>query len=75
MCLGLPAKVISIDGNDAQAEMMGVVNKISIELMENVKVGDFVLVHAGCAIQIVDEEEARKTIEIFDEIRELGIKP
>ncbi len=74
MCLGLPAKVIKIDGNSAEVEMMGVINKISVELLENVKVGDFVLVHAGCAIQIVDQDEAARTIDIFNEIRELGIK-
>ncbi len=74
MCLGLPAKVVNIDGNNAEVEMMGVVNKVSIELLENVKVGDYVLVHAGCAIQVVDEDEAAKTIDIFNEIRELGIK-
>jgi len=73
MCLGLPAKVLSIDGGNSTVEMMGVSSIISIELLENVKVGDFVLVHAGCAIQILDEEEARRTIEIFDEIRELGL--
>ncbi len=74
MCLGLPAKVVKIDGNSAEVEMMGVINKISVELLENVKVGDFVLVHAGCAIQIVDQDEAARTIDIFNEIRELGIK-
>jgi hydrogenase expression/formation protein HypC len=74
MCLGLPAKVVNIDGNNAEVEMMGVVNRISIELLENVKVGDYVLVHAGCAIQVVDEDEAAKTIDIFNEIRELGIQ-
>ncbi len=73
MCLGLPAKVVNIDGNNAEVEMMGVVNKVSIELLENVKAGDYVLVHAGCAIQVVDEDEAAKTIDIFNEIRELGI--
>ncbi len=74
MCLGLPAKVVNIAGNNAEVEMMGVINNISIELLDNVKAGDYVLVHAGCAIQIVDQEEAAKTIEIFNEIRELGIK-
>lgn len=74
MCLGLPAKVVSIDGNSGNVEMMGVTNKISIELLENVKVGDYVLVHAGCAIQVLDEEEALRTIDIFNEIKELGIK-
>ncbi|MHB8065140.1 MAG: HypC/HybG/HupF family hydrogenase formation chaperone [Ruminiclostridium sp.] len=74
MCLGLPAKVLSIDGNNSTVEMMGVSSIISIELIENVKVGDFVLVHAGCAIQILDEEDALQTIEIFNEIKELGIR-
>ena len=74
MCLGLPAKVLSIDGNNSNVEMMGVTSTISIELLENVKIGDFVLVHAGCAIQILDQEEALKTIEIFQEIKELGMR-
>lgn len=74
MCLGLPARVVNIDGSSAEVEMMGVINKISVELLENVKVGDYVLVHAGCAIQIVDQDEAARTIDIFNEIRELGIK-
>lgn len=73
MCLGLPAKVLSIDGDNSKVEMMGVTSTISIELLENVKVGDFVLVHAGCAIQVLDEEEALKTIEIFEEIKKLGM--
>ncbi len=74
MCLGLPAKVVSIEGNSGNVEMMGVTNKISIEIFENVKVGDYDLVHAGCAIQDLDEEEALRTIDIFNEIKELGIK-
>ena len=74
MCLGLPAKVVSIDGNSGNVEMMGVTIKVSIELLDNVQVGDYVLVHAGCAIQVLDEEEALRTIDIFNEIKELGIK-
>jgi hydrogenase expression/formation protein HypC len=74
MCLGLPARVVSIDGKESNVEMMGVTNRISIELLEDVKVGDYVLVHAGCAIQVLDQEEALKTIDIFREIKELGIK-
>ncbi len=74
MCLGLPAKVVSIDGNNSIVETMGVTNQISIELLDNVKVGDYVLVHAGCAIQVLDQEDALRTIELFEEIRELGIK-
>lgn len=74
MCLGLPAKVLNIEGNNASVEMMGVTNEISIELLDHVVVGDFVLVHAGCAIQVLDQEEALKTIELFEELKELKIK-
>lgn len=74
MCLGLPAKVLNIEGNNASVEMMGVTNQISIELLDHVAVGDFVLVHAGCAIQVLDQEEALKTIELFEELKELKIK-
>lgn len=73
MCLGLPAKVLEIKGSNSIVETMGVTNEVSIELLENVKAGDYVLVHAGCAIQILDEEEALKSIEIFNEIKEMGL--
>jgi len=71
MCLGIPGKVIKIDGKSSQVEIMGVSREISIELLQNVKMGDYVLIHAGCAIQVIDEEEAEKTLELFKELREL----
>lgn len=71
MCLGLPAKVIKITDKTSIVEVMGATREISIELLKNVKVGDYVLVHAGCAIQVMDEEEAEKTIEIFKELKEI----
>jgi hydrogenase expression/formation protein HypC len=51
---------------------MGVTRDISIELLKEIKVGDYVLIHAGCAIQKLDEEEANRTIELFNELRELS---
>ena len=69
MCLGVPAKVVSIDGSIAVAEMGGVQYPVSLMLMEDVMVGDLVLVHAGFVIEKVDPEEAAETLRL---IREIG---
>jgi hydrogenase expression/formation protein HypC len=71
MCLGIPGKIISMDGRNAVAEILGAERSISIELLENVKIGDYVLIHAGCAIQVVDDEEALDTIRLFNELRDV----
>jgi hydrogenase expression/formation protein HypC len=72
MCLGLPGKVIKIENKTCLVEIMGVSREISIELLKEVNIGDYVLIHAGCAIQKLDEEEALRTIELFNELRELS---
>ena len=72
MCLGVPGKIIEIKGKYAVANILGAEREISIELLEGVKPGDYVLIHAGCAIQIVDEEEAAATIGLFNELREIA---
>lgn len=69
MCLGIPGKIIETDGKTATAEILGVERRISVELLTDVKVGNYVLIHAGCAIQLVDEEEAAITINLFNELR------
>lgn len=71
MCLGVPGKIIEIKGKYAVADILGAEREISVELLEGVKTGDYVLIHAGCAIQIVDEEEAAATIGLFNELREI----
>lgn len=71
MCLGLPGRVIKIEDKTSLVEVMGVSREVSIELLKNVSIGDYVLVHAGCAITKIDEEEALRTIELFRELREL----
>ena len=71
MCLAVPMKLLKIEGNTGNAELGGVIKEISLALLENVNVGDYVLVHAGYAIQRIDEEEARETIAIFNKY---GIK-
>lgn len=71
MCLGVPGRVIEIENGNAIIDVMGATTHTSIELLKNVKIGDYVMTHAGCAIEILDEEEALKTIEIFNELKEL----
>ncbi|HOV28247.1 MAG TPA: HypC/HybG/HupF family hydrogenase formation chaperone [Pseudobacteroides sp.] len=71
MCLALPGKIIEIKDKTGIVEMMGVVREVSLELIKDYSLGDYVLVHAGCAISKVDEEEAVKTIELFKELKEM----
>jgi len=71
MCLAIPALVKTIDGLEADVEIGGVSRRASIMLTPEVKVGDYVLLHTGYAINVIDEEEAQQTLEIFREIAEL----
>ena len=71
MCLAIPALVKSIDGFEAEVEIGGVGRRASIMLTPEAKVGDYVLLHTGYAINVIDEEEALHTLELFREIAEL----
>lgn len=55
MCIAIPGQVIFIDGEYADVDIMGIESKVYIGLIENLREGDFVLIHAGCAIQKIDE--------------------
>lgn len=69
MCLGVPMKIISIDGENAVAEIDGVRRDASLMLLgEEVAVGDYIIVHAGFAITRLDEKEALETLDIMREI-------
>ena len=74
MCLAIPAKVKSIDGVEAEVEIGGVSRKASIVLTPEAKVGDYVLLHTGYSINVIDEEEAQETLKIFQEIAEIEAK-
>jgi hydrogenase expression/formation protein HypC len=74
MCLAIPAKVKSIDGVEAEVEVGGVSRKASIMLTPEARVGDYVLLHTGYAINVIDEEEAQETLKIFQEIAEIEAK-
>ena len=68
MCVAIPAKVKFIEGLLADVEIGGVSRKISVQLTPEVQKDDYVLVHAGFAIHIIDEREARETLKLFEEL-------
>ncbi|MDI6888156.1 MAG: HypC/HybG/HupF family hydrogenase formation chaperone [Methanocellales archaeon] len=69
MCLAIPAKIIKIDGHKAIADFGGLEQEILLDLVD-AKENDYVLVHVGYAIQTIDEEEAKETIRLFNELAE-----
>ena len=70
MCLAIPAKVVSVRQEKARVDFgEGVLREVNVTLV-NAKVGDYVLVHAGYAIQVLDEKEAQETIRLWNEILE-----
>ncbi len=69
MCLAMPAKVLSVNGDEAEVDFGGAVRKTNISMVD-AKVGEYVIIHAGFAIQKVDEEEARETLKLWDEFLE-----
>jgi hydrogenase expression/formation protein HypC len=75
MCLAIPAKVLTIEHEKANVDFGGgVVREVNITLV-TVGVGDYVLVHAGYAIQVLDKEEALETLRLWNEILEFEPKP
>ena len=77
MCLAVPAKVIELLEDDyALIDLGGVRNRVSLALVDGVKVGDYVIVHTGFAITRLDVEEAEKTLALFAEIADaIGESP
>jgi len=68
MCLAIPAKVVTINGSLANVNMMGNERLVSIDLVPEVTIGEYVLVHAGFAIGIIDAESAKETEELLLEV-------
>lgn len=67
MCLAYPMKIVEITGNRAVAEAEGIKRKIGMELIKSAHIGDYVMVHAGFAIERLDTKEAETTLKIFKE--------
>lgn len=70
MCLSIPAKIVSIDGNMAEVSAGGAIFKAGLHMIENAKVGDYILLHAGFAIQKISQEEAAETLKILKEMND-----
>ena len=68
MCLGIPMKIKKIEGSFAIVEAAHLSRRISIEMLPKVKIGDYVIVHAGFAIQKLDPKAAEETLNLMNEI-------
>ena len=70
MCLAIPAKILSIDGHNAIADFDGTTKQIVIALLPKIEVGKFVIVHAGYAIEEINEVAAKESLELWRELLE-----
>lgn len=68
MCLAIPAKIMKIENNMGTIDMEGTQMEVSLLLQEDAKVGDYVIVHAGFAIQTIDEQEAMESLKILRQL-------
>lgn len=78
MCLGLPGKVIEITEEDGikmgKVDYSGTINKVCLDYCGDIEVGKYVIVHAGFAISVLDEEEAKETLQYFEEMARAAAK-
>ncbi len=74
MCLSIPAEILSIDKETAEVSVGGTRYNASISLVQDVKVGDYILLHSGYGIAKIDEKEAKETLTLMKDIKtkELG---
>jgi hydrogenase expression/formation protein HypC len=75
MCLAIPARIVELEADRAVVDAMGNRWKAKTTLLPEAKLGDLVLIHAGFAISLVDEEEAKKTWQLIAEISEFDDTP
>ena len=68
MCLAVPLKLIEIDGKEAVGDAMGVRRRIRVDFIPEPKIGDYVIVHAGFAIERLPEEQALEDLESWEEL-------
>ena len=74
MCLAVPGIIESIDGDHGMADFMGNRQEVNLALVDEAVVGDYVLVHAGFAIEKISQDEAAETIKLFEELDESNTK-
>lgn len=69
MCVGVPGQVIEIEGSQAKINFQGNVLTINMGLVD-AKLGDYVLVHAGCALEVLNKDSAQELLELWDELED-----
>ena len=68
MCLAVPAKIIKLLANErALVDLAGVQKEISLSLVDDIQIGNYVVVHVGYALQVLDEDEAKATLKLFED--------
>ncbi len=72
MCLAVPLKIVSIEGKMGMGKLGGVKKKVSLMLLDKVRVGDYVLLHAGFAISKLETKEAEELLQLLREISEIS---
>ncbi len=72
MCLAVPARVLSIDGDFAQVDFGGASKKVCVTLIPDLEVGEYVIIHTGYAIEKMNEVEAKKTLALFEEMAQMA---
>ena len=75
MCLSIPAKIVSIDGDMADVSVGGTIFKAGLQMIMDPKPGEYILLHAGFAIQKLSEEEAAETLRILKEMNDIMNDP
>jgi hydrogenase expression/formation protein HypC len=70
MCLSIPARIVEINDNMADVSVGGTIFKAGLQMVENVEVGDYILLHAGFAIQKISEKEALATLKLLNDMNE-----
>ena len=71
MCLAVPMEVTEVNGFRGEARIGSVKREVNLMLVPDVKVGDYVIIHAGSAISVLDKEEAQKTLDLLREISDM----
>ena len=71
MCLAIPALVVKVDGDQGVVDIEGVTREVSLALTPEARAGDYVLLHTGYAISLIDEAEARVTLDVLREMAAL----
>jgi hydrogenase expression/formation protein HypC len=74
MCLSVPAQIVKIDGLIADVSIGGATFKAGLQMVENARIGDYILLHAGFAIQKISEEDALETIKLLRELDDIKDK-